>query len=277
MDGTNYVLTTHILSTIPSSTVLHLIRNRVQSQGYVEHPYVGVAAWTKSTPSAIAEVKRAVGGPEQSEFVPLPESRHEVQMVADDLPKPSTILLGEDATETRFKELPLRDYGVLHLALHGYADLNYPDRSALVFAPENGQTDDGLLQVREIRKLTLNASLVTLSACDTGLGPVGEAGVANLANAFVEAGAQTIVSALWDLEDHATARLMAQFYSRLSQGMGKAEALQQAQLELAHAGLSPYYWASFEVVGDPSGHLYPGLPVALSSTSNLRYGETTSK
>ena len=277
MDGTNYVLTTHIFSTIPSSTVLHLIRNRVQSQGYVEHPYVGVAAWTKSTPSAIAEVKRAVGGPEQSEFVPLPESRHEVQMVADDLPKPSTILLGEDATETRFKELPLRDYGVLHLALHGYADLNYPDRSALVFAPENGHSDDGLLQVREIRKLTLNASLVTLSACDTGLGPVGEAGVANLANAFVEAGAQTIVSALWDLEDHATARLMAQFYTRLSQGMGKAEALQQAQLELAHAGLSPYYWASFEVVGDPSGHLYPGLPAALSSTSNLRNGETTSK
>jgi len=272
MDGPDYVLTTHIVSTIPSSTVLHLIRNRSQSQGFVEHPYVGVAAWTKSTPSAIAEVKRAVGGPEESEFVPLPESRHEVQMVADDLPKPSTILLGGNATETRFKELPLRDYGVFHLALHGYADLHYPDRSALVFAPESNGGNDGLLQVREIRKLTLNASLVTLSACDTSLGPVGEAGVANLANAFVEAGAQTVVSALWDLEDHATARLMAQFYSRLSQGMGKAEALQQAQVELAHAGLSPYYWASFEVVGDPSGHLYSGLPVVLSSNSKSPQG-----
>ena len=272
MDGPEYVLTTHVLSIVPSSTVLHLIRNRAQSQGYVEHPYVGVAAWTKATPSAIAEVKRAVGGPEESEFVPLPESRHEVQMVADDLPKPSMILLGENATETRFKELPLRDYGVFHLALHGYADLNYPDRSALVFAPESNGGNDGLLQVREIRKLTLNASLVTLSACDTGLGPIGEAGVANLANAFVEAGAQTVVSALWDLEDHATARLMAQFYSHLAQGMGKAEALQQAQLELARAGLSPYYWASFEVVGDPSGRLYSGLPVVLSSNSKSPQG-----
>ena len=84
---------------------------------------------------------------------------------------------------------------------HLYADLEYPDRSALIFAPEPHGPDDGLLQVREIRTLHLKAKLVTLSACDTGVGPVGEAGVDNLVNAFIEAGADSVVSTLWELED----------------------------------------------------------------------------
>src|SRR5579863_7953044 len=62
----------------------------------------------------------------------------------------------------------------------------------------------------------LNAKLVTLSACDTGVGPVGEAGVANLVNAFVEAGADSVVSTLWELEDHSTEHLMTLFYSKLA-------------------------------------------------------------
>ena len=69
---------------------------------------------------------------------------------------------------------------MIHLALHGYVDPEYPDRSALVFAPEQPHTDDGLLQVLEIRDLRFNASLITLSACDTGVGPVGEEGAANM-------------------------------------------------------------------------------------------------
>lgn len=62
----------------------------------------------------------------------------------------------------------------------------------------------------------MKAKLVTLSACDTGVGPVGEAGVANLVNAFIEAGAVTVVSTLWELEDQITTHLMAQFYAHLA-------------------------------------------------------------
>ena len=142
---------------------------------------------------------------------------------------------------------------MLHLALHGYADLEYPERSALVFAPQEGGRDDGLLQLREIRGLHLNASLVTLSACNTGVGPVGESGVANLVGAFVEAGAESVVSTLWELEDHSTSRLMKSFYEHLARHEEKAEALRQAQLTLQGAGYPPYYWASFELVGNPSG------------------------
>ena len=104
--------------------------------------------------------------------------------------------------------------------------------------------------------LHLNASLVTLSACDTGVGPVGEEGVANIVNAFIEAGAQSVVSTLWELEDHATAQLMIDFYGHLGRHEGKAEALRQAQLEMLNSGAPPYYWAGFVLDGEPSGSLF---------------------
>jgi CHAT domain-containing protein len=111
------------------------------------------------------------------------------------------------------------------------------------------------LQVREIRSLHLKAKLVTLSACNTGVGPVGEAGIANLVNAFIEAGADSVVSTLWELEDHSTEHLMAMFYSQLAQHTRKVDALRTAQLDLLNQGLPPYFWASFQIVGDPDGTL----------------------
>ena len=92
----------------------------------------------KLLPSQPADTRnpivRAVSGPERSQLAPLPNSKLEVETIATDLPRPSTILLGADATETHFKHLSLNSTEVIHLALHGYADLDYPDRSALIFA-----------------------------------------------------------------------------------------------------------------------------------------------
>jgi CHAT domain-containing protein len=194
-----------------------------------------------------------ISAPDVKQLQPLPESKEEVEAIAHDFPASSTVLLGADATMGRFKRLPLDEYQVLHLALHGYADLEYPDRSALVFAPERNGADDGHLEVREIRGLRLKARLVTLSACDTGVGPVGESGVANLVNAFIEAGAESVVSTLWKVEDRTTAHLMGTFYGSLAKHDSKAESLRNAQLDLLRSNLPPYYWASFEIVGDPTG------------------------
>lgn len=215
-------------------------------------PYIGVAAWTQATDNR-NPIARAISGPEKDQFVPLPHSEAEVETIAHDLPRPNTILLGRDATETNFKRLSAESAEVIHLALHGYADVDYPDRSALIFAPEPKGPDDGLLQVREIRDLHVRAKLVTLSACDTGVGPVGEAEVANVVNAFIEAGADSVVSTLWDLDDQSTEHLMTMFYSQLASRQRKVDALRLAQLDMLQKGLPPYFWAGVQIVGDPSG------------------------
>jgi CHAT domain-containing protein len=270
MNQGHYVLTSHLVTVSPSGTVLHILTHRVDKVSHDDLPYLGVAAWTSKPPATtlLASIRRAVTGPNKRQLVPLPESRYEVETIAADLPKPSAVLLGARATETNFKQLPLNQYKVIHLALHGYVDPEYPDRSALVFAPEQPHTDDGLLQVREIRDLRFNASLVTLSACDTGVGPVGEEGAANIVNAFIEAGAQSVVSTLWELEDHATAQLMIAFYANLSHREEKAEALRQAQLKMLNSGAPPYYWAGFVLDGERNGNLFPETGINLSSRSN---------
>jgi CHAT domain-containing protein len=266
-----YVLSSHVVSVVPSGSVFDMLRHRAVKTAHKELPYVGVAAWISKPPptTLLATIRRAVSGPERRELVALPESRNEVETIAADLPKPSTILLGDHATKTAFERLPLNQYAVIHLALHGYADAEFPDRSALVFAPHSSPADDGLLQVREIRNLPLDTDLVTLSACDTGVGPVSEEGVANVVNAFIEAGAQSVVSTLWEMEDHSTAQLMIAFYQHLSEREAKADALRDAQLELLKSGDPPYFWAGFELAGEPNATLF----TARQSTSPFRSGQ----
>ncbi len=182
-DG-KYLVSEKTVVDVPSATVMNLLRTREQARNGI--PYLGVAAWTQTVDTR-PWVVRAVMGPERSQLVPLPESKREIEAAAHMLPQPDTLLLGSTATRTKFLSLPLEKYGVLHLSLHGYADMEFPDRSALVFAPAPELDDSGFLQAREIRQLHLNARLVTLSACKTAAGPVYGSGAATIVNAFIEA------------------------------------------------------------------------------------------
>jgi CHAT domain-containing protein len=106
----------------------------------------------------------------------------------------------------------------------------------------------------EIFNLDLNADLVVLSACQTGLGRLvkGE-GMIGLTRAFMYAGASSVVVSLWKVQDYSTAALMKSFYRHLRAGKGKAEALRQAKLNMIRSDIPayrfPYFWAPFVLVG----------------------------
>lgn len=244
-----YVLETKTVSMTPSGTVFNLLRSRSKNRSS-DRPYLGVAPWTESQDGRPWVLRSIMPRSKSPNLAALPESRDEVRTIAAIVPQPSTLLMGPDATKQKFQSLPLNRYRVLHLALHGVVDPVFPDRSALVFAPTKG--DDGHLEARDIRQLRLNAELVTLSACDTAVGPVGAAGIENLDTAFIDAGASSVVSTLWELEDRSSDKFMKSFYTHL-EDENEGAALRDAKLDLLRSGAGPYYWASYELDGDPSG------------------------
>lgn len=158
------------------------------------------------------------------------------------------------AREARFREEAGR-YRFIHLATHGFAHEDDPSLSRLLLSPGNGPSsrDDGVLHLSEIYTLELNAEMVVLSACETGIGRLatGE-GVIGLARGFVYAGAQNVVVSLWQAADAPTRDLMVQFYDELLSGTPRADALRQAKLNALDgdaAGADPYVWAPFVMIG----------------------------
>lgn len=189
------------------------------------------------------------------QLVSLPATRSEVKAISDLFPG-ARVLVGPDATEESIKTLAPQARR-LHFAGHGLLDEKFPLNSALALSipekPEEGR-DNGLLQAWEIfEELRLDADLVTLSACDSGLGKeMGGEGMVGLVRAFQFAGARSVLASLWSVSDVSTADLMKRFYSHLRAGKTKDEALRAAQIELIQSqGFAhPYHWAAFELAGD---------------------------
>lgn len=186
----------------------------------------------------------------------LPASREEGETLAALYGSRAMLWTGAAATEERAKRSGGARY--LHFALHALLDPRSPLDSALTFSePREKDADNGLLQAWEIFEgARFEVDLVTLSACETGLGKdaAGE-GLIGLTRAFQYAGARSILASLWSVQDRSTAFLMERFYTRLRAGQTKDVALQGAQrdllsgsrrAELAH----PYHWAAFELIGD---------------------------
>jgi CHAT domain-containing protein/tetratricopeptide (TPR) repeat protein len=150
----------------------------------------------------------------------------------------------------------LSDYRYVHFATHGYIDSERPDLSAVVLSlvDEQGKPQDGFLRTHDIYNLNLPAELVVLSACETGLGKeVKGEGLVGLTQGFMYAGARRVVVSLWNVNDKATADLMARFYrGMLREKKTPAAALRAAQMEMSQQKpwQSPYYWAAFTLQGE---------------------------
>ncbi|MGB0383822.1 MAG: CHAT domain-containing protein, partial [Ardenticatenaceae bacterium] len=140
---------------------------------------------------------------------------------------------------------------VVHLAAHGSYNSANALYSAIHLARQGD--DDGRLETHEVYGLDLSAAeMVVLSACQTNVGDVSRSDeIVGLTRAFFFAGTPTLVSSLWNVDDAATEKLMSAFYHNWQSGMGKAEALQEAQAELRETHPSPFYWAAFVLNGDP--------------------------
>ncbi len=173
------------------------------------------------------------------------------------------LLLGSHATEAAFESEPLADFKIVHLAVHGFANPQFPERSGLVLGASPNAHHDGLLEIPQIMRLHFNADLVTLSACDTGVGKVeGEEGITNLAEAFLVSGARAVVASLWNVDDTFTQALMVRFYTHIAGGVNTATALREAKLDmLAKYGnrVPPFFWGAFVLIGDG------GSPIPLRS------------
>ena len=183
----------------------------------------------------------------------LPSSRDEAIDAAAALPNASnTLLLGKKATENAFKKSV--NHRIIHLAVHAIASETSSDRSALVLLGDREHGEDGSLYPSEIVQLPLDADLVILSACDTAVGPVeGEEGISTLARAFLLAGARTVVSTLWTIDDDSTLYLMKVFYAELARKKSVPEALRIAKgsmlKKFGPRKAVPYYWAGFTLEG----------------------------
>ena len=186
----------------------------------------------------------------------LPYTRAEVLGISKLYPASQRqVYLGEQAREETVKSEKLDEYHYIHFASHGFIDEIQPARSGILFSRDSHSTEDGVLQMGEIMRLKLNADLVALSACSTGLGKlVNGEGILGLTRAFFYAGARNVTVSLWNVNDSSTSALMKAFYVNLNRGLSKGAALRQAKLTLLRGKDAtwshPYYWAAFILVGE---------------------------
>jgi len=172
----------------------------------------------------------------------------------------TSIFQREEATEDQLKKLDLTDYKILHFATHGLIDDKNPGRSSIILSQGESTLEDGFLQMREIFNLKLNSDLVTLSACQTGLGQLirGE-GIESLCRAFFFAGTSSALISLWAVHDQATAQFMDRFYLHLRSSESVIAALQKTKLEMIRSAVlfHPYYWAGIVATGDSDNTIFP--------------------
>lgn len=245
-DGKRYVVDKWSFSVLPSSATLPLLRQRDVKPG---------------------ENVALVGSRNTPDGDRLPYAEKELSELKLLYGSRATLVVGGEAARNKIFQHSDR-WGILHFACHAYLDAENPERSGLALGSD--ATSDGMFTVSDIFALRLKASLVTLSACSTGLGKLSRGDdIVGLSRAFFYAGTPTVCVSLWPVEDQATAELMLAFYRGLIKGRCKADALRDAMLAVresrreghslrgvkigtpAETREDVFYWAGFTVMGLP--------------------------
>ena len=190
-------------------------------------------------------------------FPPLPETRQAVQDLATLFgvqPRPPQVLLDVLATETGMRQVPLSQYRYLFFGTHGFLADNLAgvQEPVLVLTQvENKPPDDGFLTFSKVLQLKLDAELVTLAACMTGVGQVTQGeGVLNFARAFQQAGARSVMVSLWNIPVEESLKFFHAFYQALKEGKAKHQALQAARQQVRVKEPHPYFWSGIILHGE---------------------------
>ncbi|MDY8136870.1 CHAT domain-containing tetratricopeptide repeat protein [Aquimarina sp. 2201CG5-10] len=240
LDQPEYLIQDYQISYANSATILKEQKNRLASR--------------KSNLLAYAPHFGDVGqsASERSDFGPLIYNTKEVENIMNYFD--GKAITGADASIQSFIDSAY-DYTILHFATHAAANDKNPDYSYLAFTPDHNNQPN-LLYVKDLYGYTIDADLVTLSACQTGLGKLqaGE-GMLSLARGFNYAGARSLLTTLWKVNDQTTAELMSDFYKNLGDNLSKDKALREAKLNYLNTIEEPllkhpYYWAGFVISGD---------------------------
>jgi len=167
------------------------------------------------------------------------------------------VLVNEQATENQLKSEELKKYKYLHFATHGMVNESKPELSRIFLrVSNNDSSEDGSLFSGEIYNIDINADLVCLSACETGLGKISKGeGIIGLSRALLYAGAENLIVSLWTVADESTSKLMIDFYNNhlhTTTYNTFSGALRKAKLSLMNDERysRPYYWAPFILIGE---------------------------
>ncbi len=246
-----YVLMTHTIAVAPSVSAFYSLQTESEPK-VVARNFLGIGGVPYDRDALKIATTR---GYEATGLGNLPGSEEEVVTAAGLAGSKSrnTLLLGVRATEAAFKKADLGNRSVIHMAVHGVANTLQPDAAALILLSDPGANEDGLLQFSEVLHLRLNARVVVLSACDTAVGRLqGQDGAATLSRAFLLAGAKSVVSTLWSVDDTVSAFLMKRFYQGLASGKDTAAALTEAKRAVVRTfgtRALPYHWGAFVLEG----------------------------
>lgn len=162
----------------------------------------------------------------------------------------STVLSGGGATRMAVLGALERN-SIFHYTGHAASSAEYPERSALLVAPDPPNDKFGLLTIDDIQRAHIDKlSLVVLAACHTGDRSLDEASsFFGFTSVFISRGVRDVVTTLWPVDDAVTAIMMIAFYRRLTEGEDPPAALRDVQIKCIRKGLSPRYWAPFTVAG----------------------------
>lgn len=254
-----YLLRHHTIAYVPSA-ILWLKERQPTQQGKAQNKVLAFAPEFRDEAMDLAIASR------RSSLGPLLHNGVEARRIGRHFR--AKVVQGSAATRERFEEMAAA-YRVLHLATHAKADDENGEFSFLAFSETSDTAASSRLYARDLYAMELNADLVVLSACETGIGELrrGE-GTVSLAYGFANAGVRSLVTSLWRVSDSETANLMARFYAGLRRGLSKDEALRQAKLgylaEQKSLRAHPFFWAAFVPQGDMSPLDMPGtVPIQL--------------